>query len=449
MSQNDRLPDGTADPNPGVVLGPSALGVPPPLAPTPPLDAWADGVQKQTFSGEGKGVLREFAVYTRVIYVNGINSNDVETTTEARAYAKAIGGPVEVIHVATHGIVSDLHDAFVETTDQRTAFRNKAEHDVAREVISLATAGKDVHIMAYSRGALVTERGLELAATELRARGFNADYIAKKVFSHVTVETVNGASHTMPDGVRAVHYVSEGDVLVAQSLGMGSVAPETRLGAAALMLAIGDTPGVMSEIRDGVRNHPNGPIREVTAFSSMNPIDQHSFINTIRNTPDHKGRVPFEEAYAPYAKEQRLEAARVRDEMTTHPEPSPGHTPLAHTPQLHVFQNGQAHTVSHGFHEVGRAFNYGGLVGLQHHDVERGLTMIPRHELYAATPQENHAALDTLLRDGKGVEVSIGAKGLTMHEPLPHHQLSPLPDHAHRIERSHIINRSEGMGHER
>ena len=45
--------------------------------------------------------------------------------------------------------------------------------------------------MAYSRGALVVERGLELAAAELRARGISADHIAHKIFSHVVVETAD------------------------------------------------------------------------------------------------------------------------------------------------------------------------------------------------------------------------------------------------------------------
>ena len=130
---NDSRSDGTAVPSPTIVTGPGALGVPVPLPPTPPLDAWTDGVQKQTFTGKAQGVKQEFPDHTRVIYVNGINSNDNRTTLQAQTYANAIGGPVEVIHVATHGIGSDLHDAFVETTDPRVAFRNRAELDVARE----------------------------------------------------------------------------------------------------------------------------------------------------------------------------------------------------------------------------------------------------------------------------------------------------------------------------
>ncbi len=236
----------------------------------------------------------EFKSATRVLFVNGINSNEGESRAEASLYANTIGHPVELIHVATDGMLSDVEKARLETIDQRFAFEGKAEKAIAHEVLSLATSGKDIHIMAYSRGALVTERGLELAQKELERRGFSADYIAKNVFSHVTLETVNGASHNVPDGVRAVHYVREGDVLVGQPLGMGPLAPAFRAAAVGEMATQGDLRGIAAEMRDGFANHPNGPIIEVPPLPELNPIAQHLFGQML---PAIK---PFEAARADY-----------------------------------------------------------------------------------------------------------------------------------------------------
>jgi hypothetical protein len=306
-------------PEPHVLEGGNALGTPPPLEPARPLDQRPDGIDPVIVRPEENKVatIPEFKNAARVLFVNGINSDEVRSRAEAAAYANSIGRSVELVHVETRGMVADVETARTEMIDQRLAFEGKAEQAIAHEVLSLATSGKDIHIMAYSRGALVTERGLELAQKELEGRGFSADYIAKNVFSHVTLETVNGASHNVPDGVRAVHYVREGDVLVGQPLGMGPLAPAFRAAAVGEMATQGDFRGIAAEMRDGFTNHPNGPIIEVPPLPELNPIAQHLFEQML---PAMK---PFEAARADYERDERSRQSADRAAEAVHPDPRP------------------------------------------------------------------------------------------------------------------------------
>jgi hypothetical protein len=273
-------------------------------------DTRPDGIDSQliqpSYASGTRAPAPEFSAETRVLYVNGINTNDREARLEGRAYASAVNHPVELVHVATRGLADDIGRAAGEMLGPAA---KDLERAIAGEVLSLAMAGKDIHIMAYSRGALVVERGLELAESEMQRRGLDSAQQAK-VFSHVTLETVNGASHYVPDGVRAVHYVREGDVLVGQAIGMGPAAPFVRAAIAAGMLRAGDSAGLIAEARDGFFNHPNGPIIEVPPLKSLNPIDQHLFI------PMLSSRSPFNETYAKNERENS-------GQLDTHPQPTP------------------------------------------------------------------------------------------------------------------------------
>ena len=319
MDDSNSQPDATPDPT--VVRGGNALGIPPPLPPErplPPLDTRPDGIEATRIEPSASDRARvEFPSSTRVLYVNGVNSDQVKSVAEARLYANAINHSVELVHLTTRGMAVDILTAAHETFDQRAAFEGVAERAIAHEVLNLAAAGKDLHIMAYSRGALVTERGLERARTLLEHRGFSDSDIQTKVFSHVTVETVNGASHSVPDGVRAVHYVRDGDVLVGQALGMGPASAIARAEVAGIMALRGDMRGLGAEARDGVFNRPNGPVIPVPPLPTLDPIAQHLF------EPMMRARQPFEKAYAAYGHELKVR-------METHPQPVPGEPPSTH-----------------------------------------------------------------------------------------------------------------------
>jgi hypothetical protein len=287
--------------------------------PPQPLDTMPDGIDPVSVMPGGSARNSEFPASTRVLYVNGIASTGDEARSDAKAYADAIHHKVEVVHVATTGFLSDLGTTAREKADSSAAEASIAEHAIAKEVVSLALAGKNVHIMAFSRGAIVVERGLELAQSEMRRRGLNSADQAK-VFSHVTLETVNGASHYVPDGVRAVHYVRAFDP-VATTVGMSPVAPDFRAAAAGAMLP--DFPEVSAVIAlGGINNHPNGPIIVVPNISP-DVGEQHQFTKMMPS------RVPFQDAYGRYEREH---AAQIE----THPQAngmsspaSPSHHPDA------------------------------------------------------------------------------------------------------------------------
>lgn len=441
-----------AIPDPEIVRGSHALGIPPPLAPekpTPLLDSRPDGIESERILPntirDAKQSDAEFKD-TRVLFVNGIRSDQAESKAEATLYANAIHQPVELVHLATHGTVGDILTSARDVLDQRASFENLAARGIAHEVLDLAAAGKNVHIMAYSRGALITQRGLELAKSELERRGFSDEQIRTQIFSHVAVETVNGASHNMPDGVRAVHYVREGDVLVSQALGLGPASPLTRAAAAAAMALSGDSRGVTSEIRDGIFNRPNGPVIFAPPLPTLDPIQQHLFAPMMRE------RALFNKTYAAYSRNEN-------ERLESHPHPSPGSPPpkthsqshehaLDARPTIHILHEGKAQTVGAGHHEIGKVYNYGSFIGVEenHASAHHGLTMYPREELMALTPVDQRAALGASLRDGKTIEIAIDGKGIGVHDVTPIQHLAPEIERQRSLEqqpRGHSLEQSE------
>jgi hypothetical protein len=308
--------------------------------PPQPLDTMPDGIDPVSVMPSGSARNPEFPASTRVLYVNGIATTGEEARSDAKAYADAIHHKVEVVHVATTGFLSDLGTTAREKADRSAAEASITEHAIAKEVVSLALAGKDIHIMAFSRGAIVVERGLELAQSELERRGLKGADQAK-VLSHVTLETVNGASHYVPDGVRAVHYVRAADP-VAATVGMNPAAPYFRAAAAGATLP--DFPEVSVAIAlGGLENHPNGPIIVVPNISP-DVGSQHQFATMLPS------RVPFRDAYGRYEREHgaQVETHSRANGMSAPANPS-HHTDAAraHTgtlPQSHHTNAAHAHT---------------------------------------------------------------------------------------------------------
>ena len=254
-----------------------------------PNDTARDGVDGRFDPPRGTAS-NEFSKDTRVIFVNGIGTDETLSAGQATLYAAATGHAVELFHVETHGRPADIATALHETLDERFAQSSPAEKLLAKEILSLATSGKDVHIGAYSRGAIVTENALWVVRHELERRNIPEAEIVK-TFSHVTLETFNGGSHDVPNGVRSVNYVNPADVLVSEISGMGPMSAVSR-GIIAENLPLPIAASYVN--REGLLNQPSGPVILTPPANSMNPLDQHAFENSI------PARKPFEVARAPY-----------------------------------------------------------------------------------------------------------------------------------------------------
>jgi hypothetical protein len=76
-----------------------------------------------------------------------------------------------------------------------------------------------VHVVAHSKGAIVTAEALNDVTSELERRGATPAQ-ARAELGHVEVETFGGAERSFPDGPQYVHYVNRDDP-VPDTLGLG------------------------------------------------------------------------------------------------------------------------------------------------------------------------------------------------------------------------------------
>jgi hypothetical protein len=157
----------------------------------------------------------------------------------AEQYSIAINHDVTLIHDGTAqdnrhhdhdgDRVPDLVKAILEHESATFAYQQKPEQAVAKAILSHVEIRKDgslhvsrdMHFAAHSRGAVITQRGIELADLALAANGASAEDI-KRINGHISVETFGGAAYGMPKGVATVNYVDPHDG-VAALLGVGSL----------------------------------------------------------------------------------------------------------------------------------------------------------------------------------------------------------------------------------
>lgn len=153
-----------------------------------------------------------------LIYVNGIRTNLAGQANSLQSIADNTGSRVVGIHNATEGTGVDLLQSFGDKLD---IGRNPAVDTLADTVYSELRAGREVHLLAHSQGAIITSRALEDVKNRLMLEDGMSRRDAERLMGNIKVETFGGASRRFPDGPQYVHYVNRNDG-VPQAFGLRS-----------------------------------------------------------------------------------------------------------------------------------------------------------------------------------------------------------------------------------
>jgi len=170
-----------------------------------------------------------------IIQVNGINTNLAGQQAEmARLQQQNPNARVIGIHNATEGFGNDILQSI---QDLRGAGGNAATASLQQTILGELRAGRPVHLVGYSQGALITSRALDGVRSTLiqdhsrQIRAANPRMPASQVqaeavrraeaqMGNIRVETFGGAAPSYPNGPQYVHYVNRGDP-VAMLVGLG------------------------------------------------------------------------------------------------------------------------------------------------------------------------------------------------------------------------------------
>lgn len=247
---------GSADkPNDGQLVGAGGKTYPPGT----PLDQIAAYTPSNTIPG---APLKPEAGET-FIYVNGISTTKEAQERTLQAFADRTGGRVIGIHNATEGAATDLLQALGDKLDLG---KNPAVDSLADTVYGELKAGRPVHLLGHSQGALITSRALTDVKQRLMVEDGMTREQAEALLSNVKVETFGGAAANYPDGPQYVHYINEADL----------------------------APDVLGLDQPGLPNHAGRDARFVRFNShDLNPAAGHSINDTY--VPQ---RIPFDEARA-------------------------------------------------------------------------------------------------------------------------------------------------------
>ena len=145
-----------------------------------------------------------------VVYVNGISTTKDGQFRSLRQIADRTGARVVGIHNATQGGFVDVIQSAGDTLD---IGRNPAVDTLADTVYEEIKAGRTVHLMAHSQGALITSRALTDVYQRLRVEDGLSRREAESMLARVEVETFGGAAGSYPDGPQYVHYVNRRDAV--------------------------------------------------------------------------------------------------------------------------------------------------------------------------------------------------------------------------------------------
>lgn len=145
-----------------------------------------------------------------IVYVNGISTTKDGQFGSLQQIADRTGARVVGIHNATQGGFVDVIQSAGDTLD---IGHNPAVDTLADTVYEEITAGRTVHLMAHSQGALITSRALTDVYQRLRVEDGLSRGEAQRMLSRVEVETFGGAAGSYPDGPRYVHYVNRRDAV--------------------------------------------------------------------------------------------------------------------------------------------------------------------------------------------------------------------------------------------
>ncbi|HEX2271129.1 MAG TPA: hypothetical protein VHH35_16410 [Pyrinomonadaceae bacterium] len=143
-----------------------------------------------------------------LIYINGINTTKDAQAASLQAIADRTGARVIGIHNSTEGMVTDLRQCI---TDKLDLGRNPPVDTLADTVYNEIQAGRSVHLMAHSQGALITSRALKDVYQRLRIEDGLSRAEAERRLGQVKVETFGGAAGHYQDGPQYVHYINRDD----------------------------------------------------------------------------------------------------------------------------------------------------------------------------------------------------------------------------------------------
>jgi hypothetical protein len=145
-----------------------------------------------------------------IVYVNGISTTKDGQFRSLQQIADRTGARVVGVHNATQGGFVDVIQSAGDTLD---IGHNPAVDTLADTVYAEIKAGRNVHLMAHSQGALITSRALTDVYQRLRVEDGLSRRAAERLLSRVEVETFGGAADSYPDGPRYVHYVNRRDAV--------------------------------------------------------------------------------------------------------------------------------------------------------------------------------------------------------------------------------------------
>lgn len=143
-----------------------------------------------------------------LIYINGINTTKDAQAASLQAIADRTGARVIGIHNSTEGMITDLRQCI---TDKLDMGRNPPVDTLADTVYNELQAGRSVHLMAHSQGALITSRALRDVYQRLRIEDGLSRAEAERRLGQVKVETFGGAAGHYQDGPQYVHYINRDD----------------------------------------------------------------------------------------------------------------------------------------------------------------------------------------------------------------------------------------------
>ena len=153
-----------------------------------------------------------------LIYVNGIQTNVGGQAGSLQAIADNTGSRVIGVHNATGSLVGDIAQSLGDKLD---IGNNPAVDTLADTVYNELRAGRDVHLLAHSQGAIITSRALQDVKNRLMLEDGMSRNNAEALMNNIKVETFGGASRRFTDGPQYVHYVNRNDG-VPQAFGLRS-----------------------------------------------------------------------------------------------------------------------------------------------------------------------------------------------------------------------------------
>jgi hypothetical protein len=236
-----------------------------------------------------------------ILFVNGIDTTWRNAYADAKALANQTGQPVVDVHVATSafgnvGATGTVGDGIDTLASLAGAGGGKPSHTLATAILERLDRNEPVHIVAHSRGAIVTSDALRDVAAELQRRGDSPDD-ARAELGKVEVETFGAAERSYPDGPQYVHYVNRADP-VAEVFGLARSGGHP--GAGATTLAYDDNRFGFHDLDPAANHH------FLTAYLSDERVP-FDFARTLSpSDPDAIVRYVDDVAHRPNARPQLL-----------------------------------------------------------------------------------------------------------------------------------------------